>query len=457
MKMTAYFKDMWHDKAFQKSVLMIAVPLMLQQLIVSSVNLVDNLMVGQLGDVALSAVSNANRFYMIVWAGINGMVASATIFLSQFMGANNELQMKKTFRFMLVSSYALCIIFFLIAFLMPEMIIAFFIKDIGVIETGSAYLRIAAISYLPSALSLCVGSAFRALGNTKLPLVVSVTSVLTNMIFNYCLIFGHFGFPKLGVEGAAIATLIARIVEMLIYLVVLKMSKVPFKTRLRNIFKFESSLAKQIIVKALPLCVNEILWSFGMSTLLRSYSHHGLVVNTAYSMAATISDMFFVLFAGMATATTVLIGTSLGANRLDEARRNGYKLLCFSIVMAGVFLVMMYASSFFAPHFYNVSLEAKELASSFLRVMAVCFVLYMYNVQCYFILRAGGDTKSTLFMDSGFMWLFNIPLVMYLSYMTDINIVWVYFLGQMTDIIKAFLSTYLVRKEKWVRNLTVME
>lgn len=455
--MWKYFKEMWQDKAFQKRVLAIALPLMFQQLIVSSVNLVDNLMVGQLGDVALSAVSNANRYYMIVWAGVNGLIASATIFLAQFLGANNHLQMKKTFRFMLVSSYALCIVFFLLAFFMPEYIIAFFIKDVNVITVGSSYLRIAALSYLPSVLSLATGSAFRAMGETKLPLVISVSSVLINVVLNYCLIFGHFGFPCLGVEGAAVATLVARIVEMVVYLIALKLNNVPFKTRIKNLFKFESSLAKQITIKALPLCVNEVMWSFGMSTLLRAYSYHGLVVNTAYSMASTIADMFFVLFAGMATATTVLIGTSLGANRLDEARDNGYKLLAFSIVMAFVFLVLMYLSSFIAPDFYNVSIESKELARSFLQVMAVCFVLYMYNVQCYFILRAGGDTKSTLFMDSGFMWMFNIPLVFYLSYMTNVDIVLVYLFGQLTDIIKAFLSTYLVRKEKWVKNLTVME
>ena len=176
--MWKYFKEMWHDKAFQKRVLAIALPLMFQQLIVSSVNLVDNLMVGQLGDVALSAVSNADRYYMIVWAGVNGLIASATIFLAQFLGANNHLQMKKTFRFMLVSSYALCIVFFLLAFFMPEYIIAFFIKDVNVITVGSSYLRIAALSYLPSVLSLATGSAFRAMGETKLPLVISVSSVL---------------------------------------------------------------------------------------------------------------------------------------------------------------------------------------------------------------------------------------------------------------------------------------
>ena len=445
---------MLHDRKFQKTVLMIAVPLMLQQLIVSSVNLIDNLMVGQLGDMALSGVSMANRFYMIVWAGVNGMIASSVIYLSQYNGANDTNHMKQSFRFMIVSSYILCIALFIIAFFFPEMVIAFFIKDVEVIRLGSAYLKIAAISYLPSVISLCIASAFRALGETKKPLYISVISVLANAVFNYLLIFGVFGFPKLGVVGAAIATLIARSVEALIYLWMLKVSDMPFKTKVSNIFTFDFELAKRITIRAFPLCVNEIMWSFGMSTLVRSYSHRGLVVNTAYSMSSTISDLFFVLFGGMATASTVLIGTPLGANKLEEAKENAYKLLGFSLILAGVILVLMFATSYVAPYFYNVSMEAKHLSANFLRIMALFFVLYMFNTSIYFILRAGGDTKSTLFMDSGFMWMLNIPLVILLAYHTNLHVLIVYAIGQSTDVLKACVSYYLLKKEKWVKNLT---
>lgn len=453
--MVNYFKVMLKDTKFQKTVLLIAVPLMLQQLIVSSVNLIDNLMVGQLGDIALSAVSMANRFYMIVWAGVNGTIASSVIYLSQYRGASDEDHMKQSFRFMLVSSYLLCIVLFVIAFFFPEKVIGFFINDINVIRTGASYLKIAAISYLPSVLSLSVASAFRALGETKKPLYISIVSVLTNAIFNYLLIFGVFGFPQLGVVGAAIATLIARIVEAFIYLILLKRSDMPFKTNVFHLFRFELELAKRITIRALPLCINEILWSFGMSTLVRSYSSRGLVVNTAYSMASTIADLFFVLFGGMATASTVLIGTPLGANELEEAKENAYKLLGFSLILAFIFLVLMFSTSFVAPYLYNVSMEAKDLSANFLRIMALFFVLYMFNTSIYFILRAGGDTKSTLFMDAGFMWSLCIPIVIVLSYKTNLPVLVVYALGQSTDILKACLSYYLLKKEKWVKNLTV--
>ena len=183
--MFGYFKLMLKDHDFIRSALLIAVPLMLQQLVVSSVNLVDNLMVGQLGDVALSGVANANRFYMIAWSGINGMVASGVIYMSQFNGANNEEKMKATFRFMLVSSLVICLIFVGLVLVFSGQIISFFINDPLIMEIGATYLRIACFSYLPMVISLCVSNALRAMGVTKGPLLISITSVLINIILDY--------------------------------------------------------------------------------------------------------------------------------------------------------------------------------------------------------------------------------------------------------------------------------
>lgn len=449
-----YLKEVIKDPVFIKRTLMIAVPLMLQQLIVSSVNLVDNLMVGQLGDLSLSAVSSANRFYFIAQTGINGLVAACTIFLAQYHGAENEEKMRESYRFSLVSSYLLCSVFFIAAILFPNEIIRFFIKNEEIVLIGTQYLRIACLSYLPMVLSLATSSAMRAMGNTKTPLFISMFSVFTNVVLDYVLIFGEFGFPALGVEGAAIATVMARVLEMTLYMLALKKMDMPFKTRVTDLFHFTFDLAKNITKKAVPLCTNEILWSSGMATLMKLYSTRGVIANTAYSMTTTIADLFFVLFAGMATASTVMIGTSLGANRIDEARDNGYKLIVFSMLLSLVFAAVMFGSSFLVPSLYNVSKEASDLASNFLRVESCLFWLYMFNTQCYFTLRAGGDTKSTMFMDSGFMWTFNLPLVTLLAYATDISIILLFVAGQCTDFVKAIISYKLVKKEKWLTNLT---
>lgn len=449
-----HFKLLIDDKKFMKKVLLIAIPLMLQQLIVNSVNLVDNVMVGQLGDYSLSAVSSANRFYFIATMGTNGMIAACIIFLSQYYGAGNYAKMKETFRFSLLGAFGLCFVFFLAALLIPETIISFFINDPLIMEIGATYLRIACFSYLPMVLSLCVSNALRAMGVTKGPLLISITSVLINIILDYLFIFGLGPLPAMGVAGAAWATLIARVVEALIYMVVLRSHDYPFETRMKDLFKINKELVKAIFKKALPLCINEILWSAGMATLLKYYSTRGISANTGYSISTTVSDLFYVLFTGMATATTVMVGTYLGADELDKARANGYKLIIFSMLMAVVLGLMMFGSSFLVPYIFNVSSEALDIAANFLRIMSLLFWIYMFNTQCFFILRAGGDTKNTMFMDSVYMWLVNLPLVGLLTYLTDLNIYLLYIAGQMTDLLKAVFSFHLLRKEKWVNNLT---
>lgn len=444
-------------KEFYAIALTVAIPLMLQQLITSSVNLVDNLMVGQLGDMALAGVAAVNKFYLIATYGTNGLLAAAAIFIAQFYGARNFEKMKESFRFSVVFALGIMVVFFLLGTIFPKTIVHYFTNEPLIIEQGLLYLRIAAFTFLPMALTLSISSALRAIGETKIPLYVSVVAVLTNTVLNYFLIFGNFGFPRLGVQGAALATLIARCLEAGILLFILAKIDVPFKTKITELFTVPLELSKKILIKAAPLATNEVLWSLGMATLFKLYGTRGAEVIAGYSIANTTSDIFFVLFGGMAAASTVLISHHLGANELDQARDNGYRLMGLSVILSIVFAVLMYGSSFIVPNWYQVSAQSKEVAQNALRIMSVMFWIYMINTQCYFTLRAGGDTKSTLFMDSVFMWCVNISLVAFIAYCTDLNIYQMYIIGQSTDLIKMVIAYRLVRKEKWVVNITHTE
>lgn len=448
------FQKFIGDKEFYKATLAVAIPLMLQQLITSSVNLVDNLMVGQLGDAALGGVASVNRFYMIATAGTLGILAAAAVFIAQYYGAKDEKHMKETFRFSIVSAYAIMIPFFLMGIIMPRTIVSFFTTDAAIVQMGVEYMQLAAFTFLPMALSLAISSALRAVGEARLPLYVSAMAVLINTFLNYILIFGNFGFQAYGVQGAAVATIIARCFEAITLLIVLQKNNAAFKTKIKDLFKITLGLSKKVLLKAAPLAINEVLWGAGMATLFKFYATRGPEVISGYSISTTTSDLFFVLFGGMAAATTILISQPLGANKLDEARKHGYQLLGFSVMMSLVFAALMFGSSFIVPNFYNVTDVSKNVAMSVLRVQSIMFWIYMANTQCYFILRAGGDTKSTLFMDSGYMWLVNIPLVGILAYTTGINIILLYVIGQCTDLVKFFIAYRLVRKEKWVVNLT---
>lgn len=451
-----YFKALLNDKSLIKRSMEVSIPLMLQALVVSSVTLVDNLMIGQLGDLSISGVSSANRYYMIMYYTAIGTIAACIIFLAQYYGANDESAMKETFRISLVSSLFLTLIFSLFAFFKADFIIKFIIDDKDVIDIGSRYLRICCFSYIPMVISNCIGQAMRALGKPKVPMYISIFSILLNVFFDYVLIFGCLGFPRLEIEGAAIATVIARFIEMLIYIYVLRISDFPFETRIRDIFKFRFILFKTIMFKAFPLILNEFLFTFGQTSILKCYSFRGVIVNTAYTIANMLADLFFVLFSGMSTAVSVLIGTPLGAGDLEKAKDNGYKLLVFSCMIALVFASLMFLSSFLIPLLYrNASIESITLAKQFLRVMAFFFIIYTFNTHIYFTLRSGGETTTTLFMDSLFMWTMVVPIVYYLAYHTNINVLNIYVVAQCTDFIKMFLSYYLFRKEKWVKNLTI--
>ncbi len=453
-----YLKKTLEDKKLIKTCLMVAIPLMFQQLIVASVNLVDNLMVGELGDVAVSGVACANRFYSICQYAVNGLIVSCIIFLSQYNGANDSKHMKQSFRFSIVASYTLILIFFLLACFMPEKIIGFIINDQEIIKCGSEYIRIACLSYLPLGISFPISQALRATGETKLPVTMSLVSLVINILFDYLLIFGHLGLPALGIKGAAIATVLARLIEAILYLYCIHKYEYSFNSSISQIFNFETSLAKKIIIKAIPLMLNETLWQLGMATLIKCYSSRGALVNTAYSISVTVSDIFFILFAGMATATTILVGTPLGANKLKEAKDNAYKLICFSMMLSLIFGLLMASSTLIVPYLYSkVSVDSLNLAKQFILVMAFFYILYMFNTQCFFTLRTGGDTRNTMFMDSCFMWAFNIPIVALLSYKTSLPVILVYIIGQSTDFVKAFIAYRMVRKEKWVKNLTIQE
>ncbi len=442
------------DKKFYKHVIMIAVPLMLQQFVNASVNLVDNLMVGQLGDASLAGVASVNRVYIIVLFAITGFMSTTAVFIAQFYGAKDNERIKQSFRFGIVFCTIIAVVFTGISLAIPELLVSFFTDEPLIITEGIKYFKYFALSIIPLVFCLVLSDAMRAVGDVKTPMYAAIFAVLCNCLFNYVLIFGHFGFPEMGVAGAGLATFLSRALEAILLFYVLYKKDFPFKTKISDLFKIDKSLANKIVVKALPLASNEIVWSIGMATLFKFYSTRGGEVMSGYAITGTVSDLFFTLFGGMAAATTVIISQKLGANKLEEARNNSYQMIGFSVMLSVCLGVLLYITSFIIPTWFNVSPIALETAQSFLRVQSVFFWVYMLSAQSYFILRAGGDTKSVLMLDSGYMWCINIPVVFMVTYFTSYPIIVLYICGQITDLLKVFIAYRLVDKGNWVRNLT---
>lgn len=441
------------DTSFNLKTLKIALPLMFQQLISNSVTLIINLMLGGLGDNALAGVAAVNRYFMIASYGTNGAISAATVFIAQFFGAKDSKRIKQAFRFAILISIIVMGIAILPALAFPRFIIDFIVKDDAVISEGMKYIRIAALSFIPNMISLPIVAAMRASGDTKTPLASGILSFTSNVLLNYLLIYGNFGFPKFGLFGGALSLLSARLIEMSFLMVRLHQGNYAFKTKIKEIFVIQKSLILTMVSKMLPLTISEIFWAIGLTLLLKFYATRGADVVTGYSIASTFSDLFFTMNAGMAVSCTLLIAQPLGANQLDKARENGYKILGFAAMMSVLFGAMLFASSYIVPYLYDVSQQSETVAVSFLRIMSLFFGIYVLNTTHYCVLRAGGDMTSTMILESGHMWLINLTAVGFATHFTNLPIIPLYIIGQCTDLIKLAIAHKLVTQEKWVKSL----
>lgn len=455
--MKQFFKRFMFSRSFLKEVLVLAIPFMLQNLIITGVNLIDNLMVGSLGDAALGGVSAVNKYYLVADFSGFGIASATSVFMSQYLGAGDKEKLKMSYRIMLVALTGLGFGFFIVSRLFPYHILRYFTNNQETIQLGTDYLSVVCITLILTGILRAIYSAIRVMGNTKILLVTSSISMAVNMVLNYLLIFGHFNFPKMGIKGAALATVIARVVEVIISLVIVVWKKYEFNTRIVDLFKIDLAVLKVVLTKALPLFVNEILWSTGMATIFKLYSTRGVEVMAGYAAAFTISDMFFVLFGGMSMVTTIFVARSLGANKIEEAKEKACQLFGIGVFLAILFGIGLFSASFALPHLYkHLSLASQGVAVNVLRIQAFMFWIYMFSAESYYVLTAGGDSKNTLIIDGIFMWGVNILALSLAAYFTDWTYLGVFIVGQSTDLLKMFCAFGMVLKEKWANNLTLL-
>jgi Na+-driven multidrug efflux pump len=277
---------------------------------------------------------------------------------------------------------------------------------------------------------------------------------MTNVLLNYLLIFGNLGFPELGVVGAAYATLISRILEFVLLFVLLQMKGKLFNTKLLEVFKIEKALLKVIVITAIPLVINEFLFSFGQTMFLQSYSVRGDHALAAINITMAISQLVFITFGGIGTAVAVFIGNTLGENKLVEAKANSQKIFLFAFVFAILLGILLFVLSFYILDIYDVSLNTKQIAQFNIRVNAIMIPFISLYIAMYFTLRSGGDTKSTMLMDSGYIWVIQVPTVFLLSRLTDMSVIYLFLIVQLLEIPKVILAFSRYKKEYWLRNLT---
>lgn len=306
------------------------------------------------------------------------------------------------------------------------------------------------------AIATNISNAMRSVYDTKTPLFASIASIITNIVFNLIFLFGWFNVPRIGVLGVALAMLLSRTMEMLILLIVFIKRDYDFKFPLKDSFLISKSLLVETLKKGFPLAVNEIIWAFTISLLWKFYGTRGELALTSFAIASTVYDIFFSLFGGIATAASIIIAHNLGANKLTEAKTQAYQLLSFAILISFGFSAVISLMPLVIPYLYQaMSAEALALAGRILRVMAFFFPFFVSNFMIFFTLRSGGAIREALFMDAGFMGGIMLPIMALATYFTSVNFIQLYIIGQSVDFLKLVVASSFLRKEKWIKNLTV--
>ena len=450
------------DTNFYKMVLTVAVPIMIQNGITNFVGLLDNIMVGSVGTEQMTGVAIVNQLLMVFNLSIFGAISGPGIFGAQFYGSGDKEGMRNTFRFKVIICTLIVFIGVLIFLFVGENLISLYLQGEGdavAIETTLAYakqyLLVMLLGLLPFGVEQIYTSSLRESGETMLPMLAGILAVGVNFVLNLVLIFGLLGFPKLGVVGAAIATVISRFAQAAV--VVLwthrHSEKMYFIKDAYRSLRIPMDLVGQIIKKGFPLMANEILWSAGMAMLSQCYSVKGLNTVAALNINNTISNLFNVVFIALGSAVSIVVGQLLGAGKMEEAVDTDNKLIAFTVMSCFGMGGLLFLCAPLFPMVYNTTPEVKELATNFIRVSAICMPLYGFTHATYFTLRSGGKTVVTFLFDSFFVWVGCIPVAYVLSRYSSLTPVRLYFVCQSMDWIKCVIGFILVKKRVWVRRL----
>lgn len=449
----------------------ILVPVIIQNTVTNAVSLLDNVMVGRVGTLEMSAVAIVNQLLFVFNLCIFGGLAGAGIFVVQFYGAQNDEGMRSCFRVKLLLGGAMLLAAYGIFLTVPKELIATYLAaDTPPAEAEATmgfamnYFRIMLIGLLPYTVSQVYGTTLREVGETKLPMLASVTSIFVNIFFNYILIFGNEGlsvlpFGPMGVSGAAIATVLSRFTECSMILLFFSKSKRRFSfiDGLYGDFRIPARLGRNIMKKDAPLLINEFLWSLGQAVLMQTYSVRGLEVVAATNISSTAANLFNVVFASMGSALSIMVGQCLGAGKQEEAKVTMRRLTLLSVGSCFVMGALLAMSAPYIPRIYNTTDGIRSTATQFLWIVAMMMPFQAFAHSCYYTLRSGGKTFITMLFDSGFTWAVSYPTAFALAHFTSLPIVRIYLFVQLLEIIKCIIGFFMVRSGIWVNNIAVKE
>lgn len=450
------------NKQFYKMALSVALPIMIQNGITNFVGMLDNIMVGRVGTVEMTGVSIANTLLFVFNLAIFGAVSGAGIFGAQFFGKGDMDGVRHAFRFKLLECALLLAIGAVVFLGFGPQLLQLYLRGEGdqthiedSLRYGHSYLRLMLLGIPAFALAQCYSGTLRESGQTVVPMTAGIVAVVVNFVFNWLLIFGKLGMPRLGTDGAAIATVISRYVEASVVVIWTHRNseKNPFIKGVYRSFAIPPRLAGEIARKGMPLILNETLWALGQALLLQCYSIRSYDVVSATNIAFTLGNVFNVAFMAMGAAIGIIVGQKLGAGLLDDAIDTDRKLIVFTELVCLLFGGLMALCSGFFPSIYNTEPSVRSLAAKFILINAALMPVHAYSNAAYFTLRSGGKTFVTFLFDSFFSCVVVAPVAYCLSRFTHLPIVPLFLCCQSMELIKSIVGFFMIRSGIWIQNI----
>lgn len=443
------------NNTFLKTVIALTLPMALQNLINVGVVSTDIIMLGKLNEVVLSAASLASQIQFVLTLLIFGIGSGATVLTAQYWGKKDIKSIEKIMGIAVKLSFLLSLIFFVLGFFFPNFAMKIFTNDSEVIKEGVTYLRVVSISYLFSSISVVYLILMRSVEKVIVSTIIYALSLVINFIINYFLIFGNFGFPMMGIAGAAIGTLVARVFELSATFYYNLKNKNFVMLKLKYIFNEDKFLKKDFLKYSVPTILNELFWSAGMAASAAILGRLGTSIVAANSITSVVRQLSMVVVFGLANTTAILVGREIGSHNYKEAEIYAKKLLLFSFVFSLIGVILIYFISPFIIKNYAMTDEIREYLNFSLKIL-------MYYILCQGvsaslivgIFRAGGDTKYALYLDAFSLWAWSIVLSAIAAFYFKAPIKFVYFLIMSDELVKLPFGLWRFKSKKWLNNVT---
>lgn len=446
-------KGFFSDKSFYKTLLILAFPIMIQNLLMSSLSMIDTVMVGSLGDIPVAAVGIGNQVNFLVQLFMLGIVGGTSIFISQFWGKRDNYNIKKTVGVSVLSSCIVGVVGTIIVLTGADYVARIFSDDVLVIQNVVAYLRVMAFSYIINGITISFAFGLRSIEDSKSPMIVSAIAVFTNIGLNYVLIFGKLGFPVLGVRGAAIATVIARVIECS-FLIFIASKNPVFKGKFKEFFDFDFAFLKEVYKSVIPVLLNEICWGIGNFLYSVAYGQIGTSAMASIQICNNIQNIFMVFGFSMASASLVMIGNKIGAGEEKKGREYGNKFTILSFLIGIVIGLAMFLSSDLIMGLFNVSAEVKRYSILIMNVFVILAPIRMLNlVVIVGVLRGGGDAGYALKCEAIPMWFIGVPMAFIGAMIFKLEVQQVMILVSIEEVVKFTLCALRLKSGKWVRSV----